>query len=189
MHVHTATYLRELRRKRRQVRLRFGSEKFLALFEGIEGGFAIGAGLIAGLAFATDDRQLLLTTAVISLLVSGFNSSTVKYASEHYADELDGKEKQDPAKYYLTPAMYEFLAYAAVSVITVLPLLLIGDIIYAVLTSIAITLSTLFAAGYWRGYLMNRRHGLRDGIELLSLGLVIILIGAMSGYALHQLAL
>jgi VIT1/CCC1 family predicted Fe2+/Mn2+ transporter len=189
MHIHTAPYVRELRKKRRQIRLPFGSQKLLAILEGIEGGFAIGAGLVAGLAFATSDRRLLLITALISLLVSGFNSSTVKYASEHYADELDGKEKQNPAKYYLTPAVYEFIAYAVVSVITVLPLLLIDNLLYATFTCITITLVTLFAAGYWRGYLMNRHKKLRDGAELLLLGALIILIGAVSGYSLHNLAL
>ena len=75
----------------------FGAERFLAAFEGFEGGFAIGAGVIAGMSFASVSREILIMTAVVSIIVNGFNSASVKYSSEHYMDELDGREERNPA--------------------------------------------------------------------------------------------
>lgn len=188
MHVYTAEYHRELRRRRKQIKLPFGAERLLAILEGIEGGFAIGAGIVVGLSFATDNRTLLLITATISLLVNGFNSSAVKYSAEHYTDELDGREKQSPFKYYFVPALLEFVAYFIVCLIILVPLKFISNINYAAIFCVAITLITLFMAGLWRGYLMQRRHKLRDGVELAFLGSLIILFGALSGLALHTLS-
>jgi len=187
MHIHDAAYKRRLRHKRRQLQLPFGTQRYLAILEGVEGGFAIGAGLVAGLIFATENRKLLLMTAGISLLVSGFNSAAVKYASEHYTDELDGRETKNPFKYYFQPAAYEFGTYAIVSLITILPLFFITNVVHATLTCIALTLLVLFAAGAWRGYVMRRHHALRDGMEVLVLGGLIIAIGAASGLILHQI--
>lgn len=188
MHVHTAQYHRELRKRRKQLKLPFGAQRLLAILEGVEGGFAIGAGLVVGLSFATDSKTLLLMTAAISLLVNGFNSSAVKYSAEHYTDELDGREK-NAVKHYFMPALYEFVAYMLVSLLILVPLRFITDIGQAALVCIFVTLVTLFAAGYWRGYLMRRRHKLRDGLELMLLGALIIVVGAASGYILHHLAI
>ncbi|MGB4759561.1 MAG: VIT1/CCC1 transporter family protein [Candidatus Saccharimonadales bacterium] len=188
MHVHTAGYHRELRHRRKKTKLPFGAQRFLAILEGVEGGFAIGAGMIVGLSFATDSRQLLVMTAVISLLVNGFNSSAVKYISEHYADELDGAEKDSPFKHYFVPAAYEFIAYLIISCLTLMPLLFFDTIQHAAIWCSAATLITLFGAGYWRGFLMNRRHKVRDGFELMILGLLIITIGGVSGYLLNHMS-
>lgn len=186
MHVHTAQYHRELRHRRSKIQLPFGAQRFLAILEGIEGGFAIGAGLVVGLSFATDNRTLLLMTATISLLVNGFNSSAVKYSAEHYADELDGREKKNPFQHYFMPALYEFVAYMIISLVILLPLRFADSIETAAATCVGVTLVTLFAAGYWRGYLMQRRHKMRDGLELMLLGALIIVVGAVSGYILHH---
>src|SRR5690349_14119942 len=85
-----------LHSKRRNVKLPLGTQRFLAAFEGIEGGFAVGASIVLALAMGGLERHLLLTTAIVSIVVSGFNSASVKYSSEHYLDELDGREKQSP---------------------------------------------------------------------------------------------
>lgn len=188
MHIHTAAYHRELHRRRKKIKLPFGAQRFLAVLEGVEGGFAIGAGMIVGLSFATDSRQLLVMTAIISLLVNGFNSSAVKYISEHYADELDGVEKRSPFQHYFMPAAYEFVAYLIISCLTLMPLLFFDTIQHAAMWCSATTLITLFCAGYWRGFLMNRRHKVRDGFELMILGLFIVFIGGISGYILHHVS-
>lgn len=189
MHIHTAGYHRELHKRRKAIKLPFGAQRFLAILEGVEGGFAIGAGIIAGLSFATSNRKLLLMTATISLLVNGFNSAAVKYSSEHYADELDGREKKNKLRHYLMPALYHFGTYMIISLLTLLPLVFFTDIRHAAIWCGTTTLITLFAAGYWRGYLMRRGKKVRDGLELMILGGLIIAIGAVSGFILNQLAI
>lgn len=187
MHVHDAAYKRKLRHRRRQLHLPFGAQNLLAILEGVEGGFAIGAGLAAGLIFATVDRRLLLITITTSLLINGFNNAAVKYASEHYTDELDGHEKKHPIRHYLAPAAYEFATYAIVSFIAIIPLLLIPDVVQGTLACIYLTLIILFAAGWWRGHVMARHHRLRDGMEVFLLGGLIIVLGTLSGYLLHHI--
>lgn len=170
----------------RPTRIPLGADNFLSVLEGVEGGFAIFAGLVAGLYFADVGRDLLLVTAVIGLAVSAFNSSAVRYASEHYMDELDGREKRSKLRAYFVPAFAEFLTYILVSLVAVWPLLVIEDRLAATLLTCTVTVLLLFLAGWYRGNLFGR-HALRDGLELASLGLAIIAVGALSGWALSAL--
>lgn len=186
MHLQTAKHKRLLREKRHRIKLPFGAERLLALLEGLEGGFAIGASVIVGLSFANLDRRVLLISAGIGILVNGFNNASVKYSSEHYADELDGREKHRPLHYYFVPAAIEFGAYSIISIFTLLPLILIPHFYFAITLCCLITLIMLFAAGYWRGFLM-KLHPAKDGIEMMTLGACIIIIGGVTGYFLHLL--
>jgi hypothetical protein len=186
MHILTAKRKRLLREKRHRLHLPFGAERLLAVLEGLEGGFAIGASVVVGLSFANLDRRVLLVSAAIGILVNGFNNASVKYSSEHYADELDGHEKKHPLHHYFIPAVIEFSAYFAVGFITLLPLFLIPQLYLALALCSLITLIMLFAAGYWRGYLM-RLHPGKDGVEMMFLGACIILVGGLTGYGLQLL--
>lgn len=170
--------------RRRILQLPFGAQRFLAAFEGLEGGFAIGASIILALSFTELDRHILLTTALISIIVSGFNSASVKYSSEHYLDQLDGREKRSPFKHYFIPALIEFSAYFAISFVSIIPLIFVDDLRYAIAWSCATTLITLFCAGWWRAYIL-RMPRLRDALETTILGGGIILVGLVSGVVLH----
>lgn len=163
-----------------------GASYFLSVLEGMEGGFAIFVGIIAGLSFGDLSRDLLIMTAVISIVVNGINASAVRYTSEHYLDELDGHEKSSKLRAYFIPASIVFITYLIVSLIAVLPLILIGDQLTAVWASILLTMVILFSAGLYRGWLLVGRHALRDGIEVMNSGLLIIVAGALSGWILSQ---
>lgn len=184
MHIQTAARKRILRDKRRKLHLPFGAQRLLALFEGLEGGFAVGASIVVGLSFANLDRRVLIISAAIGTIVSGFNNSVVKYSSEHYADELDGHEKRNGFRYYFIPAAIELLSYFIITLITLIPLFIVSNLYLAMTLCCLITLAMLFIAGYWRGFLM-RMHPSKDGIEMLTLGAVIIIMGALTGYLLH----
>lgn len=170
-----------LHKKRRQLSTSFATTRFLAAFEGIEGGFAIGASIVIALGLAGLDRHLLLVTAIVSIAVNGFNTASVKYSSEHYLDQLDGREKSSKFRYYFLPAMIEFVCYFAISFVFVIPLLFISAIPIAIGISIFITLVILYVAGYWRAYMIDMpRH--RDALETMLLGLGIIVVGVCSGF-------
>lgn len=175
-----------LNQQRRNLNLPMGAQRFLAAFEGFEGGFAIGTSIVVALAFADLSQHVLLTTAVISIIVNGFNNASVKYSSEHYLDELDGRVTKNPYKLYFVPSLVEFLSYFAISFISILPLIFITDLRLAVVWSIIVTLLILFVAGWWRAYMLHmpRWH---DAIETLLLGGGIILVGFLSGLVLHSL--
>lgn len=175
-----------LHARRRPVTLPFGTQRFLAAFEGIEGGFAVGASIVVALSLAGLDRELLLATAVISIVVSGFNSSSVKYSSEHYLDELDGREKRNGFSHYFMPALIEFVCYGILSFISVLPLFFVPNVSLAVWLSVVVTIVMLFLAGFWRGYML-RTGRWRDGLETAALGLGMISVGLVSGLIVNSL--
>lgn len=170
--------------KRKNAALPLGASNFLAAFEGIEGGFAIAAGIIAGMTFAGFDKIILISVGVISIVVQGFNSACMKYSTEHYLDELDGREKKNKFKYYLVPAILHFLAYALFSMITFVPLLVIHDTPLAIFTTCLFVLVILLIVGSWRASLL-RMPRWRDGFELLAIGASIIAIGYASGWVIH----
>lgn len=173
-----------LHRRRRSLKVPLGAQRFLAAFEGFEGGFAIGASIVVGLSFAGLDRRLLLSTALISIIVSGFNSASVKYSSEHYLDEIDGREKRSPFRHYFMPAFIEFIAYFTISFVSIIPLIFIDNTAVAIGWSCATTLFILFAAGWWRAFMLHMPRW-RDALETTILGGGIILVGLVSGYILH----
>lgn len=172
--------------KRHLRTLPLGTEKFLAVFEGLEGGFAIGAGVLAGLSFASLDRRILLMTAIVTIIVSGFNSASVKYSSEHYIDELDGRETRHPFQAYFIPAFFEFIAYFVISFISILPIVFMGNMPHAILYSCGITVCILLGAGYWRATLLGAARW-RDASETAILGLGIIFVGFAAGWITHNL--
>lgn len=166
-------------------RVPFGVHNFLSVIEGIEGGFAIFAGIVVGLSFEGVSRELLIITAAIGIIVNAFNASAVRYTSEHFIDELDGHEHRSWLKAYLIPALTEFLIYGLVSVIAIIPLLFISDYVSALITMVVLTLVMLFVAGWYRGRVLYG-HTWRDGLEVLISGGLIIAVGALAGWILSS---
>lgn len=186
MRVASTSKYHPLHSQRRQIKIPLGATRFLAAFEGFEGGFAIGASIVVGLSLAGLGKEALLSTALIGIIVNGFNTSSVKYSSEHYLDELDGREKRNAFRYYFIPAVIEFISYFAISFISIIPLIFIDDIFTAVSISVAITLLLLSLAGLWRGFML-RTSKLRDAVETALLGSGIILVGLISGLVVNSL--
>lgn len=162
-----------------------GAQNFLSVLEGIEGGFAIFVGIIAGLYFQNISHDLLIVTGIIGLIVNAFNASAVRYTSEHFLDELDGHEKRQKLRAYLVPAMVEFATYAFVSLIAVIPLLLVRDSFIAIGLTSFLTVTILYIAGWYRGSLLGK-HPQRDGVELATIGIAIILVGTTAGWLLAR---
>lgn len=175
-----------LHSRRRKITLPLGAQRFLAAFEGFEGGFAIGTSIVIALSFTSHSRTTLLLTAIISIVVNGFNNASVKYSSEHYLDELDGREVRHRFKNYFAPAFIEFIAYFAISFLTIIPLLVIHDTVLAIVYSTASTLVLLAAAGFWRAHMLHMPR-LRDALETLLLGAGIMAVGVVSGLIVYAL--
>jgi VIT1/CCC1 family predicted Fe2+/Mn2+ transporter len=177
---------KHLRQRRQALRIPLGAQKFLSVLEGIEGGFAISAGVVAGLSFADiTSRRVMLITAGISVLVNGVNAAALKYSSEHYEDELDGREKKHAFRHYIVPSLLEFFIYLIVSGLILIPLLVLPYHIEAVIWCVTATLFVLYMAGLWKGYLLHK-HPVKDGLELALLGLFIIAAGGLSGFILSR---
>lgn len=168
-------------------RIPFGADALLSVLEGIEGGFAIFAGIVIGLSIEGVDRRLLIITAGISIVVNALNASAVRYTSEHFVDELDGRENTTWFRGYFMPAFIEFAVYALASIISIIPLLVIESTPLAVACMTVITVAVLFASGWYRGNILLKRNRVRDGFEIAGFGLLIIVVGAGSGWILSHL--
>lgn len=185
--ISTSSRYHPLHARRRVIKVPLGAQRFLAAFEGFEGGFAIASSIVVALSFTGLGRQALLTTALISLIVNGFNSASVKYSSEHYLDELDGREKKSALRHYFVPAFIEFICYFAIAFLSIIPLIVFDHTVLAVSTSVGLTLLLLFFAGFWRGFILRTRSW-RDALETTLLGAGIILVGLVSGLLVRMLA-
>jgi VIT1/CCC1 family predicted Fe2+/Mn2+ transporter len=166
----------------------YQNDLFLSLIEGLEGGFAIFAGIVIGLYLNGAARDILIVTALISIVVNAVNAATIRYSSEHYADELDGREKRSSYHYYFIPAMVEFIVYLGISSIAVVPLLLADTLIHGIVAMMVICLLILFLGGFIRGQRF-RHHKWRDGLELSLGGGVIIAVGTVAGWIISSLQL
>lgn len=157
---------------------------FTAMLAGWEGGLSTTTAIIAGLMVSTDKPDLVVLIAVISAMVQAFNNAISRFSSEYTDQELDGRRKLvdyvGPAK----DAAVQFLAHVTVSVLVILPIVLVANVAQALALTIAITLVFLFFIGLYRGRLA-KTSGLRDGVELVTLGSLVIIIGLVSGYFLQ----
>lgn len=165
---------------------RHEQKQLLGFIDGLEGGFAIFAGIVVGLSFATTNRSVLILTALIGIMVNAVNAATIRYSTEHYIDELDGHEKRSHMRNYLFPAIIEFLLYVLVSILAVVPLLVISSLSTAIAVMVSICLVILFVAGAIRGATLGS-HPFKDGIELTIGGTIMIVFGALAGWLLTRL--
>ena len=157
----------------------------LSFIDGLEGGFAIFAGIIAGLSFTNISRQALIMTALIGITVNAVNAATIRYSTEHYYDELDGREKQSAFRAYFVPSAIEFIIYIIVSCLSLLPLLFIDHLPFAIGTMIVSCLFVLLLAGMVRGWIFHT-HKVRDGLEIMFGGAIMIAIGTIAGWLLSH---
>lgn len=172
--------------KRHYQRRQKTSGFFLSFLDGLEGGFAIFAGIVVGLSFSGVDRNVLVVSALVGIVVNAINAATIRYSTEHYLDELDGHEKKSPMRAYFLPAALELVIYLIVSSLALLPLLLVNELPLALGVMVASCLVFLFIAGAIRGHLLAGRHWLRDGIEVVLGGIIMIIVGAGAGYILSH---
>lgn len=182
-------HLDSLHHKKHHYHLRHRSPEhgpLLSFIDGLEGGFAIFAGIVAGLSFTIVNRQALIITALVGITVNAVNAATIRYSTEHYYDELDGHEKRSAYRAYFLPSVAEFMIYLVVSCLSLLPLLFFDHITTAVIIMISVCLGILFLAGLVRGIIL-RTHSLRDGFEIMIGGLVMIAVGALAGWILAHL--
>ena len=107
------------------------------------------------MSFVSLDRNVLFATAIVSAIVNGYNSASFKYSSEHYIDRLDGRETKHPFRRYFGPAVCQFISDLIISVVSLIPLFLMGNMPNAIVYSYLITLAILFVVGYYRAYLLN----------------------------------
>lgn len=167
----------------RPIHLPYDRERFMAWFAGSEGGLATTTAIIAGLMVTSTKLEAIVVTAIISFMVQGFNGSIGLFSAQRTADEI---EREDSFKGYRQPAVSAFLHFAwhvLMSILVLLPVLLVPDAFKATTYSILITLTLLFMIGAFKGKIV-KRNPIRDGLELVVLGSMVISVGLLAGIVL-----
>jgi len=168
---------------KQKTKLPFDREYFLALLGGLEGGLATTTAIVVGLIITTEQRELVVTTAVISFMVQAFNSSVGRFSAAHTDDEIDRIETWKGYRKPVYNALLQFTAHILVSLLVILPIVFVTDIFTAVSMVIAITLVLLFVIGLYKGILL-KLHPLRDAAELFVLGSLVVSVGMIAGLIL-----
>jgi len=168
---------------RQKTKLPFDREYFLALLGGLEGGLATTTAIVVGLIITTEQREIVVTTAVISFMVQAFNSSVGRFSAAHTDDEIDRIETWKGYRKPVYNALLQFTSHILVSLLVILPIVFVSDIFTAVGMIIAITLVLLLIIGFYKGFLL-KLHPLRDAAELFVLGSLVISVGMLAGLIL-----
>lgn len=168
---------------RQKTKLPFDRDYFLALLGGLEGGLATTTAIVVGLSITTEQRELIVTTAVISFMVQAFNSSVGRFSAEHTDDEIDHIESWRCYRKPAYNALLQFTSHIAVSLFVILPIVFMSDLFAAVVWTIIITLGLLFFIGLYKGVLLES-HPARDGFELFLLGALVVSVGMIAGFIL-----
>ncbi|MDX1765372.1 MAG: VIT1/CCC1 transporter family protein [Candidatus Saccharimonadales bacterium] len=168
---------------KQKTKLPFDREYFLALLGGLEGGLATTTAIVVGLIITTEQREIVVTTAIISFMVQAFNSSVGRFSAAHTDDEIDRIETWKGYRKPVYNALLQFTSHILVSLLVILPIVFVSDIFSAVGMTISITLILLFVIGLYKGILL-KLHPFRDAAELFILGSLVISVGMISGLIL-----
>lgn len=169
--------------RRRPLRVPFGTEIFSSIFGGAEGGLATTSAIIAGLFVSTQDRELVITTAVISFLVQAINGAVSRYSAERTNDEIEQVEDEIGKLPAIVDAVVQLLSHVSGAVLVIAPIVLIVNVQLALITSIGITLTLLFINGALKAHFV-KNNPLVEGLELVVLGAMIISVGISAGWLL-----
>ncbi len=156
---------------------------FLTLLSGSESGIATTTAIIAGLVTGTNDRSLVVASAVISLIVQAFNSAIVHIHTSHTDDEIDHNEDMEAFSRPLSEAFLQFLVHVGSSFLVLTPIVFANGLNDALVMSVAICLLLLFSIGFSVGRVVNHTP-FKNGFAALVLGALVIIVGFVTGLVL-----
>lgn len=166
------------------IKLPIDSHLFVSLISGSEAGIATTTAIVAGLVGATDDRQVVLFSAYVALVVQAFNSAMIAITSTHTAHEIENNQAKESFVPAISLAGMQFLTHVAASTLTLLPIIFITDLQLALLISIIVSLSLLFLIGLMVG-LAVKHTPIRNGVSTMVLGALVISVGLLAGLILN----
>ena len=168
-----------------KLKLPIDVDAYLSLFSGTESGLATTAAIITGLIASTDNRQLVLTTALIAILVQAFNAAIGHLSIERTHGEIENDKSKIAYAKPVSDAASQFAAHLGASFIILLPTIFVTDLQSVLFWTIGTTLGLLFGLGLLKGYLV-RRFLVREAFELLVYGSLIISLGIIAGLVLNN---
>ncbi len=154
------------------------------MIAGSEAGIATTAAIIAGLTIGTDDRQVVVLSALIAIVVQAFNSALTTVVTSHTIDEIENNRDMNSLFKPITQAGIQFLTHLVMGLIVLSPIIYITDLATALLCSVAVSLVMLLWIGLFVGQIL-RHNPLRNSIQSFVLGVLIIIGGFVAGYTVN----
>ncbi len=168
---------------KRSVRLPLDKEYFMSWFSGSESGLATTTAIIAGLMASRTPLEVIALTAVISFTIQAFNGAINSFSTSRTDDEIESVDNLRGYRKPVLNALLHFVSHVLMSALVLLPILVVADAARATILSITITLSILFMMGLLKARLA-KTHMVRDGLEMVLLGALIIGVGGAAGIIL-----
>lgn len=152
---------------------------------GVEDSLVSTVGLVSGIAFAGVPRSVIVITGIILILVEAFSMGVGSLFSENSAEEFEAQHDV-PLQKSLGGSLVMFVSYFLSGMFVILPYVFLPSK-NALILSVMLALVSLFVLGsvsakYSNSSVMNR------GIQMVLIGGVAILIGAVAGVVLNNLS-
>ena len=175
--------MRTIRRKLGP-RIRIDKDLFLSIIAGSEAGIATTAAIIAGLTIGTSDRNLVITSALIAIIVQAFNSAMTSIVTEHTLDEIEHNRDMDSLIRPITHGGLQFLTHISAGLLVLLPIIYVTPLEKGLLASVGISLLLMLWFGLVVGWLV-RHTPLRNSLRSFMLGMLIIIGGFLAGFLIN----
>lgn len=149
---------------------------------GLGDSFMSTLGAITGIAIGVGDQDIVILSGLVLISVEALAMGAGSYLSSKAANEASIKHN----KTWYTPAMAGFVMaffYIIGGLITLSPYIFIQDIQLAMLTSIAISATSLLAVGSWKASVVGGSK-MKSALEMS----IISLFAAGLGFAIGRLA-
>lgn len=169
---------------RRPAKLPIDKELFLSMISGSEAGIATTAAIIVGLTIGTADRDIVIVSGSVSVLVQAFNSAITTIVTSHTLDEIEHNRDMDSLIRPLTQGGIQFLTHITAGLVVLIPMLYVRPLEKAMIATIAISLVLMLWVGLFVGRIV-RHTPLRNSIQSLVLGMLIIIGGFLAGFLIN----
>jgi len=169
---------------RRSHKLPIDKELFLSIITGSEAGIATTAAIVVGLTIGTHDRDVVITSALLAAIIQAFNSALTTIVAAHTIDEIERNPDMNSLTQPLSQAGLQFLTHISAGMLVIMPLVYVSKLAVAMLASIGVSMVLLIWIGLFVGRVV-RHAPLRNSIQSLVLGMLIIIGGFLAGFIIN----
>lgn len=151
------------------------------LIFGMEDGLVSTLGVITGIASGTESQKVIVLSGTILILVESLSMAAGTYLSNKAEQEQEKLEKfSDTHLHPILGMLVMGISYCLAGAVPLIPYLFL-PVNQAISVSIALTIVTLFAVGFYKGKVTKTSPG-RSGIEMVIVSLIAAVAGYLIGY-------
>ncbi len=141
---------------------------------GVEDSLVSTGGVLTGVAFASQSKEMILLTGLVVIFVEAFSMGAGSFLSEHSVQGFSN-ETSSPIAHAFTGGIVMFLSYFVTGFITLVPYL-IWDPIIAIKISVISALIALFILGLVISRI-SKVNMIQEGLKMVIVGGIAIAIG------------